>query len=35
MVDNYRDSFNRLVKNKDWNIDELLFDRELVFVVGK
>jgi 16S rRNA (guanine(1405)-N(7))-methyltransferase len=35
MLDNYRDSFNNLVKNKDWNINELLFDRELVFVVGK
>jgi 16S rRNA (guanine(1405)-N(7))-methyltransferase len=35
MVDNYRDSFNTLVKNKDWDIHELLFDSELVFVVGK
>jgi 16S rRNA (guanine(1405)-N(7))-methyltransferase len=35
MVDNYRDSFNSLVKDKGWDIDELLFDKELVFVVGK
>jgi hypothetical protein len=35
MVDNYRGSFNSLVKDKGWSIDELLFDKELVFVVGK
>jgi hypothetical protein len=29
MLDDYRNSFNSLVKNKDWSIDKLLF------VVGK
>jgi hypothetical protein len=35
MVDNYRGSFNSLVKDKGWSIDEILFDKKLVFVVGK